>query len=261
MISVIVPTYREPQYLDLCIESALKGQTQNNEIIVVIDGYENSNNEKINKSVLEKYKNKIVPIILERNYGQQTCTNQGVYAASNDHILIVNDDNVFPLNWDTILLNNFQERMVVAPNQIEPKPSMFKSFIIQNYGGSTEDFSLDKFQSEEPLYRTDHTQNDGCTLPIFMKKIDYISIGGWDESYPSGHVVDWDFFLKCELNGFKMLRNMKLNFYHFGGISTRNPRSYEITAQKEKDGFEYFKHKWGKYPCHNPVTNSKLFQQ
>ena len=39
MISVIIPTYKSPEYLDLCLESALKGQTNQNEIIVVVDGY------------------------------------------------------------------------------------------------------------------------------------------------------------------------------------------------------------------------------
>ena len=34
MISVIIPTYKEPEYLDLCLESAFKGQTEDNEIIV-----------------------------------------------------------------------------------------------------------------------------------------------------------------------------------------------------------------------------------
>ena len=58
MISVIIPTYKEPEYLDLCIESILSGQKYKNEIVVVVDG-----TKDINQSVLDKYKDKIKPII------------------------------------------------------------------------------------------------------------------------------------------------------------------------------------------------------
>ena len=37
MISVIIPTYKEPEALDLCLTSAIEGQTQENQIIVVVD--------------------------------------------------------------------------------------------------------------------------------------------------------------------------------------------------------------------------------
>lgn len=252
-ISVIIPTYKEPDYLDLCIQSALEGQVYNNEIIVVIDGFKD-----INQYVLDKYKDKISPLIFESNYGQQVCTNQGVYHSSNDYILIVNDDNVFPKEWDKILLDNFYPRQVVAPNQIESQPSIFKSFILRNYGESVKEFNLQQFQQEEPSYRLNTIQNDGCTLPIFMNKYDFISVGGWDENYPSGHVVDWDFFLKCELNGMKMVRNMKLNFYHFFGKATRSSTEIEGTRKKEIAGFEYFKYKWGRDAYSHPITNSKL---
>ena len=39
MISVIIPTYKEPDYLDLCLQSAIKNQKEQNEIIVVYDRF------------------------------------------------------------------------------------------------------------------------------------------------------------------------------------------------------------------------------
>ena len=52
MISVIVPTYRNPKCMDICLESALKGQSGDNEIICIIDGFVDES-----KNVQEKYKN------------------------------------------------------------------------------------------------------------------------------------------------------------------------------------------------------------
>ncbi len=39
MISVIIPTYKEPDVLDLCLKSVFEGQHNENETIVVVDGF------------------------------------------------------------------------------------------------------------------------------------------------------------------------------------------------------------------------------
>lgn len=253
MISVIIPTYKEPDYLDLCIESILSGQKYKNEIIIVIDG-----TQSINQKVLDKYKNKITPVIFDENYGQTKATNFGVYSSLNSDILIVNDDNVFPKDWDSILLENYNSQTdVISPNQIEPYDSMFKQFIKYDFGKSMNEFNLSYFQNEEIKFRKQLIDDSGSTLPFLMSKINFLKIGGWDETYPSGHVVDWDFFLKCNLCGFNLKRNYNLNFYHFVGIGTRSPEKIESTKKNEKAGFEYFNYKWGSYPKHNSYTNKK----
>jgi len=89
-ISVIIPTYKEPEYLDLCLNSLYKGQVNENEIIVVVDGHMD-----MNSYVIDKYKGKpgFKFLNLIDNMGLQTATNLGVYQASNEKILIVNDGN------------------------------------------------------------------------------------------------------------------------------------------------------------------------
>ena len=88
MISVIIPTYKEPEVLDVCLRSAIEGQACNNQIIVVVDGF-----YEVNKEVLDKYKDSIEILVLEENVGLCRATNLGVYNAEFDKILIVNDDN------------------------------------------------------------------------------------------------------------------------------------------------------------------------
>ena len=39
MVSLIIPSYRNPECLDLCLESALEGQSIKNQIIVILDGF------------------------------------------------------------------------------------------------------------------------------------------------------------------------------------------------------------------------------
>lgn len=253
MISVIIPTYKEPTYLDLCLRSITEGQVNQNEIIVVVDGF-----YELNKPVLDKYPS-ISVLDLEDNQGLSIATNWGVYNASNEWVLVVNDDNVFPKNWDTNLLKDVEKGVVLTPNQIEPTPSMFRQFHIKDLGKSPEEFDLLTFWEYENKLHKKPVENTGCTLPFLMHKHDFLAVGGWDEMYPSPHVVDWDFFLKCEYVGFTMKRTYDAHFYHFSGAATRKtPEQSAESTKKENAAHEFFAVKWGRYARHNPVNNSKL---
>jgi glycosyltransferase involved in cell wall biosynthesis len=254
MISVIIPTYKEPEVLDLCLKSAILGQFYTNQIIVVVDGFYD-----LNKDVLEKYKEYIQILNLEENVGLCKATNLGVYNASYDKILIVNDDNVFPHGWDLTLVEEFKEGTVFAPNQIEPIPSMFRQFHIKDLGRDPNTFDLQGFWDYVNSLSILPNENTGSTLPIFMSKKDYLRVGGWDEAYPGAWVVDWEFFLKCELSGMNMVRSYNCHFYHFVSIGTEaTPEEKANKQAKEQMCHEYFRYKWGVYAQHNPETNSKM---
>lgn len=252
MISVIIPTYKEPDYLDLCIKSALQGENNKNEIIVVVDGF-----YELNKEVLDKYLSSITVLNLQTNQGLSVATNWGVYNATQEFILVVNDDNVFSRGWDTELTKHLQKGRVVSMNQIEPKPSMFKQFIIKNLGINPEQFDLEAFWDFEERYNTTPPDNSGSTLPFAMHRLDYLAVGGWDVMYPSPHVVDWDFFAKCEYHGFEMVRIYK-SLYHFASVATRStPELSKLSSEKEHQAHLFFEAKWGTRAEHNRDTNSK----
>jgi len=252
MISVIIPTYKEPEYLDLCIYSVLQGQEMKNEIIVVVDGFYD-----LNKEVLDKYRSSITVLNLQTNQGLSVATNWGVYNATQEFILVVNDDNVFSKGWDTELTNHLQKGRVVSMNQIEPKPSMFKQFIIKNLGTNPKQFNLEAFWDFEAKHNKTPSDNSGSTLPFAMNRLDYLAVGGWDVMYPSPHVVDWDFFAKCEYHGFEMIRIYK-SLYHFASVATRStPKLSKLSSEKEHQAHLFFEAKWGVRAEHNRDTNSK----
>mgnify|MGYP003652190525 CR=1 FL=1 len=254
MISVIIPTYKEPEVLDLCLKSAIEGQIHSNEIIVVVDGF-----YELNKEVLERYASDISILNLEQNVGLSRTTNLGVYNARFDMILIVNDDNVFSKDWDVKLIASYKDNSVIAPNQIEPIPSMFTQFHIKDLGRDPTQFDLPGFWDYESSLPVLANEVVGSTLPIFMSKKDYLRVGGWDEAYPGAWVADWDFFLKCELSGMAMIRSYNCHFYHFVSVGTEATPDEKANKQsKEHACHEYFKYKWGSYAQHNPSTNSKM---
>lgn len=248
MISVIIPTYQSPEALDLCLKSAIEGQVNKNQIIVVVDGFYD-----INKEVLERYVEHIEILHLENNVGLCRGTNLGVYNAEHERILIVNDDNVFPKAWDIILEVAYNSNFVISPNQIEPRPSMFPQFNINDLGTDPKTFDLKEFWDYSYQISQNLTEDNGSTLPIFMSREKYIALGGWDENYSQGMVADWDFFLKCQLMGLTMMRTYNCHFYHFASVSVNG----EKRRQAEMDGHEYARYKWGAYLKHNPQNNLK----
>ena len=125
---------------------------------------------------------------------------------------------------------------------------MYDEMIIKSFG-EPEDFDMEGFNSFSEECWKDELTPKGSTLPIFMSKRDYLTVGGWDESYPGAWVVDWEFFHKCNLAGYELVRSLKVHFYHFVSYGTEaTPKEKGTKAQKEQACHEWFNYKWGFYP-------------
>lgn len=249
MISVIIPTYDSVETLDLCLRSAIEGQTFQNQIIVVVDG-----KPEVNREVLSKYHDHINILNLEENVGLPRATNLGVMSAQRDWVLVVNDDNVFQPEWDARLMVGVKDKTVITPNQVEPYPSIFKQFVHKDFGTTAEDFQYSSWCAWTTGGYEDKVDDTGSTLPFFMKRKDFLTIGGWDDQYPTnGIVADWDFFLKCQLAGFTMERTYRCHFYHF----VSNTVNSQARIATEREGHNYARWKWNDSIKHNPTTNLK----
>jgi GT2 family glycosyltransferase len=244
-ISVVIPTHRNPSYLNLCLRSIFEEQEQENQIIVVVDGFMEES-----RAVLERYP-KVEVVEFEENKGQMIAHNTGVTLAECERVLIVNDDNVFPRLWD-YHLHRIKTPFAWSINQIEPRPSIFKSFIIKDFGTTPETFdyvAFRKYQDEiicprdafgSPIGR------DGGTWPLFIRKKDYMGIGGFDLSFPSPAVADHDLFLRLGMMDVKCGRFFGTHLYHFSGAGTkRTPEQAHQHMLKEQQSHEHFMWKWG----------------
>lgn len=261
MISAIVPSYKNPNVLDICITSFLDTQSfDTNEIICVIDGY-----LEIYKNLITKYKkhSNIHFVINHENQGMPFSINSGVSYANNKWIIVLNDDNVFPKNWDSILSKYEYENFVISPNQIERNPSIFN--FVQHDFGNTFNFRYEEFLTEEPKFRDNSgLTNDGEIFPFYMSKKIFMACGGFDLIYPSPFICDWDFFLKLELLGIQFARTRELNFYHFGSIATKNSNNIEDAnyfKDSEHEAANIFLNKWGFPPSIKRPFNSHKPQQ
>tara|TARA_R110002167_G_scaffold22322_6_gene80110 strand:+ start:2819 stop:3619 length:801 start_codon:yes stop_codon:yes gene_type:complete len=257
MISLIIPTYRNPDYLDICLKSAIEQQTNKNQILVAVDGYIEES-----KSVLLKYKDDIETLDLGQNQGMQTALNLAVMNANNEKICIINDDNVLCKGWDEIIENQLNEKQVLTINQIEPTGPGIFNFFVKDFGRNPKEFKYDEFiKYDLELRDKDILTRDGGIFPFAMYKKDYMIVGGFDTMYQSPFICDWDFFLKLDLNGISFYRTHAGHFYHFGSTATKNGKEGDKFKATEGPAAEIFMYKWGIPPrlfknlSHNPKDN------
>lgn len=255
MISAIVPSFKNPKCLQFCIRSFLDTRKINSELICVIDGFPELYDEIINKYAEH---DSVHFLVNKDNKGMPFAINVGVYSANYENILVINDDNVFPKEWDEILLSQLEPNTIVSPNQIESTDSIF-NFIKYDFG-SVENFRYNEFLETEPTFRKNLDLTlDGEIFPFCMSKKLFMSVGGFDLIYPSPFICDWDFFLKLELLDIKFYRTRAVNFYHFGSVSTKKSNDTEMADNfkyGENIAYHIFAQKWGFTPTISRPSNS-----
>lgn len=257
MLSLIIPTYRNPEYLDICLKSAIDNQVNKNQIIVAVDGFIEES-----QHILDKYKSDIQILDLGQNQGMQTALNLAVYNATNEFLVIINDDNVLSKDWDKLILEKAQEGFVFTINQIEPTGPGIFNFPVKNLGKHPNEFQYEEFLKYELTLRKDNLTLDGGIFPFVISKKDYMIVGGFDTLYQSPFICDWDFFLKLDLNGINFYRMNNLHFYHFGSAATKNGKEGTQFKATEHPAAQVFMYKWGIPPqlfennSHRPKGNN-----
>lgn len=241
-ISLIIPTYRNPECLDICLKSAIENQHSKNQILVAVDGFIEES-----QHILDKYKDNIQILDLVQNQGMQQALNLAVFNAINERICIINDDNVLCKDWDIIIKKELKENEVITINQIEPQPGIFKN-PSKDFGDHPSRFDYSSFLDYEVSIRQDDSTPDGGVFPFAMWKKDYMIVGGFDTLYKSPFICDWDFFLKLELNGKQFRRLNTLHFYHFVSMATKKGKDKDEIIASESPAAQVFMYKWGHPP-------------
>jgi len=242
MISIIIPTYRNPDFLDICLKSAIEQQSNKNEIIVSVDGFIEES-----QLILDRYKDDITVLDLGENQGMQQALNLAVMNATNEIVFIVNDDNIFCKDYDLTILDTLKDRekTVLTLNQIEPTGPGIFNFPVKDLGESPKEFKYEEFIDYECSISKDELTVDGGIFPFAMYKKYYMAVGGFDTMYQSPFICDWDFFLKLDLIGLGFVRTHKSHLYHFGSSATKNGKEGEMFKATESPAANMFMYKWG----------------
>ena len=233
MISIVIPTYNNLDYLKLCLKSLRKNSSFNHEIIIHInegsDGtldFIKNNNYKHTSS--------------DDNIGLCSSINKAAKLVSNQYILYSHDDMYFCPNWDKVLLDEVKslnhDDFYLSGTMIEPN----SGHIVCDFG-----IDLDTFKEDELLSRyksINFYDHQGTHFaPHLVSKKMWDKVGGFSEEFNPGIGSDPDFNMKLWKEGVRIFKGLNdFKVYHFGSLTTRKKKNFI-----QNKGDKTFLKKWG----------------
>lgn len=140
MISVIIPVYNTEKYLERCLDSVVKQQFKDIEIICVDDGSTDSS-----LSILRNYanKNSKIKIIHQENKGLSAARNTGLENSKGEYVLFVDSDDELEINaidnlYQGILIENVDAvlgRVKLIFEEYTEKKIEYESYFSIKYSG------------------------------------------------------------------------------------------------------------------------------
>ena len=237
MFSILIPTFNNLDYLELCLNSIKNNSKFNNQIIVHV----NIGND----GTIEYLKRKNIKYsYTEYNSGICEGINKASILARYNYLLYAHDDFYFCPNWDEVLKNEIDS---IGHNNFYLSGTMMHSGQIPlECGNDINDFDEKKFLDNYKKFNYYNFQ--GSTwAPTLVHKDTWNKVGGFSEEYFPGTGSDPDFNMKLWNEGiriFKGINNFKV--YHFGSIVLRK-KINEIHKNPKygSKGSKIFLLKWG----------------
>ena len=237
MFSILIPTFNNLDYLELCLNSIKNNSKFNNQIIVHV----NIGND----GTIEYLKRKNIKYsYTEYNSGICEGINKASILARYNYFLYAHDDFYFCPDWDEVLKNEID---LIGHNNFYLSGTMMHSGQIPlECGNDINDFDEKKFLDNYKKFNYYNFQ--GSTwAPTLVHKDTWNKVGGFSEEYFPGTGSDPDFNMKLWNEGiriFKGINNFKV--YHFGSIVLRK-KINEIHKNPKygSKGAKIFLLKWG----------------
>ena len=238
MFSIIIPTFNNCKYLDICIKSLKKNSKYNHQIIVHV-------NEGLDETINLLKSEKIEYTYTSYNAGICEGVNIAARKSKFDYILYAHDDFYFCPEWDEVMLNE--------KNRINHNNFYISGTMIGTYGKDSLDCgtNIDNFNEKKLLENYKNLNfNDyqGSTwAPHLIHKKMWNKIGGFSEEFFPGTGSDPDLNMKLWNENVRIYKRLgKCLVFHFGSIVTRrdNKNTNTITESGNK-GNKIFLLKWG----------------
>jgi glycosyltransferase involved in cell wall biosynthesis len=264
MISIVIPTYNNLDYLKLCLDSIEKNSSQNHDVRLHI-------NDGSDGTLEFAKKNKIFYTFSNNNIGLCSSINKISSTVKNKYLLYAHDDMYFCPNWDNILLN---ELKIIKHNLFYLSGTMIEknsAHISFDCGNDISNFDENKLLlNYSNLKYYDHQGSHFA--PHLVPKDLWDKVGGFSEEFNPGMASDPDFNMKLWNEGVRIFKGLSLfRVYHFSSTTTRKKNS----LKRNKGNITFLK-KWGfthkffkkhylrsrskyKAPLENPLKNFSYY--
>ena len=218
--SILIPTWDNLPYLQLCVNSIKRHSVFDHEIIVHINGSEN-----IDQIRAYLVKEDLKYTFSKNNEGVCVGVNSAFKLAKKDLIMYANDDMYFLPEWDVELFNmakrhSIPELSFISSSMIEPTGNNPCCVAPYDYGTSIETFREHDLLKDFRSLRTFDKQSSTWPPSLWSRKY-FEMIGGFDERYNPGMGSDPDIAKKLyDLGCRYFVGSGKSLVYHFQCKST-----------------------------------------
>ena len=241
MISIIIPSFNNKDYLALCIESLEKNSHFKNEILIHV-------NEGIDGTIDLLKKKNVFFTHSKNNIGLCSACNIVSKNSTFDYILYSHDDMYFLPDWDLVLMNKVKElktnKFYLSSIMINGDPKL-KGHLNLNAGDKIENFN-EKFLLDN-YKNLNHVDFQGSTwAPHLIHKELWNRVGGFSEEFSPGAGSDPDLNMKLWNQGVRIFQCMgKSKVYHFGSITIRKKQDKIFKKNQGSLANKIFLLKWG----------------
>ena len=233
--SIIIPTWNNLPYLQLCLRSIEANSHFRHQVIVLVNEGSDGTLEWI--GTRENIDFAHSPVNIGICYGLNTCRSM----VKTDHLVYINDDMYMLPGWDIELNREIEsvghKNFFLSSTVIEPVDTGNPCVVVRDYGRSIEEFSESLLLKEYPtLSKPDWC---GSTWPPNIVPVElWDLVGGLSTEFSPGMYSDPDFSKKLWDAGVRYFKGVGTSLaYHFISRSTRR--------LKKNKGSDIFLHKWG----------------
>lgn len=189
--AVIVPTYNRPECLGACLAALAKLESHDFEVVVVDDG------GRVDLSALIAPHASFVRLVRQENGGPAKARNAGVRATNAEFIAFTDDDCAAEPGWlEGLIRQSRQDPDALVGGRVE---NLLPQDIYASTSQSLTDFLYDFYgaaRGDAPFFTSN---NIGCSRQTFL------SLGGFDETFPLPAAEDRDLGLRWRASGRRLI--------------------------------------------------------
>ena len=237
MFSILIPSFNNIKYLELCINSLKKNSKYDHQIIVHINIGDDGTIEYLDNINIEYTYTKY-------NSGICEGINKAAGLAKFNYFLYAHDDFYFCPFWDEILKNEID---LIGHNNFYLSGTMMHSGQIPfDCGDNIDTFDEIKFLDNYKEFNYYNFQ--GSTwAPTLVHRDTWNKVGGFSEEFFPGTGSDPDFNMKLWKLGIRIFKGINdFKVYHFGSIVLRKKiNEIKKNSRYGSKGAKIFLLKWG----------------
>jgi glycosyltransferase involved in cell wall biosynthesis len=261
MLTIVIPSYNNIEYLKLCYNS-IRESDSNVKLIIFNDGSSDGTTEWLESITDENLQYETY----EERIGHTILYDKGFQMAQTEYVGILHADMVVSKNTIPNIIDRLERNTILSVTCIEPPIHPEGAEKVQmDFGMYPNEFKYDDFTEFCKTYGNDVSgqTHDSLFAPWFIHKEEYMNrIGKHDTLFAPYGWEDSDIFVRMALADFDIVRLKDTFVYHFTqrGHKWKNGQLGDFNSDYKKQMMNMqreFIRKWGTDMCrdneHRPV--------